>query len=192
MDGCWCGLVSVNPAGTNFLLFGRGGAAVDPVVWSAVGLVKLPRFEAAVRDLAVLLGLPSLWDGAWQNWPMFGATAADLAFWLFSVGNLLMLVWFCTQTHWLAEVVDLGVGGVSCVELVIMHELAYQERLRQGKDSFASPCGSAYVCVCAPVGSRRWHGHLAHLQVHGFHVACFGRFAWCVGKVFPLYHWCQP
>ena len=57
---------------------------------------------------------------------MIGVTADDVAACLLCVGSMLNVVWFCNKLHWLAEVVDLGVGGVSHVELVFLFDFSRQ------------------------------------------------------------------
>ena len=53
--------------------------------------------------------------------------------------------------HWPAEVVDLGVA-VSCVELVIMFELAEKERLRVRRLSYMISRWETHLHACGSLG----------------------------------------
>ena len=109
---------------------GRGGLAPDPMVWSAGGKRKRRKPIEAVRDYAMLPGPQRLWTGGWFRWPVIIITEDDVARWPFSSGCLVKLAAFLSSLSWPAEVVDLGVGGVSYVELLILYERWAGERLR--------------------------------------------------------------
>ena len=47
----------------------------------SVQAVKTRKIEAAVRDLALLLGPPSFRSGSRRGWPLRGATETDVAAW---------------------------------------------------------------------------------------------------------------
>ena len=108
---------------------GFGGTAPDPIVWSAGSLPKRRRIVHAVRNLAMLPGLPALWLGEWVAGPSVAIDADDVAQWPYTPGLLVKWVSFLGSLHWLAWGVDLGVGGISHVELLILYELWAGERL---------------------------------------------------------------
>ena len=54
--------------------------------------------------------------------------AEDVCGWPYSVGILVKLVAFPGTLHWPAAGADLGLGGVSCVELFIVYEVWAGER----------------------------------------------------------------
>ena len=95
---------------------GGPGTAPDPLIWSAGANPKRRRLVHAVRDRAFLPGPPGLWDSDWVNIPASVINAADIALWPFSPGRP-------------AGGSDLGVGGISYVELLILYELWAGERL---------------------------------------------------------------
>ena len=109
---------------------GRGGLAPDPMVWSAGGKRKLKRPVEAVRDYAMLPGPGRLWGGDWFKWPDIHITEGDVGRWPFSTGALVKLAAFLSSLHWPSEVADLGPGGASYVELLILYERWAGERLR--------------------------------------------------------------
>ena len=100
---------------------GRDGTALDPLVWSAGALSKRRRLVHAVRDRAFLPGPPGIWDSEWVNVPASAFCAEDIARWPYTPG--------LGSLHWPAGGLDLAVGGISCVELLIFHELWAGERL---------------------------------------------------------------
>ena len=103
--------------------------APDPMVWSAGSLPKRRRLVHAVRDLALLPGPPAIWLGEWVASPFVVITADDVAQWPYTPGLLVKWVSFLGSLHWPAHGGDLGVGGVSYVELLILYELWAGERL---------------------------------------------------------------
>ena len=60
---------------------------------------------------------------------MSGITVEDVRVWPYSVSLLVKVSAFLGTLHWPAGAVDLGVGGVSFVELLILYELWAGERL---------------------------------------------------------------
>ena len=108
---------------------GGPGTAPDPLVWSAGALPKRRRLVHAVRDRAFLPGPPGLWDSDWVNIPASLISAADIALWPYTTGLLVKWVSFLASLHWPAGGSDLGVGGISYVELLILYELWAGERL---------------------------------------------------------------
>ena len=99
------------------------GTAPDPLVWSAGALPKRRRLVHAVRDLAILPGPPGIWDSEWVTVPASATSADDIAHWPYTPGLLVKWVAFPGTLHWPAGGLDLGVCGVSYVELLILHEL---------------------------------------------------------------------
>ena len=85
---------------------------------------------------AFLPGLPDLWVGSWISVAVTPISCRDIAVWTFSVGMLVKWVSFLFSSHWPADECNLGVGGVSCVELLILYELWAGERLELEKAVF--------------------------------------------------------
>ena len=108
---------------------GFGGTAPEPMVWSAVSLPKRRRIVHAVRNLAMLRGPPALWHGKWVAGPSVALDADDVAQWPYTPGLLVKWVSFLGSLHWPVHGRDLGVGGISFVELLILYELWAGERL---------------------------------------------------------------
>ena len=108
---------------------GGAGTALDPLVWSAGALPKRRRLVHAVRDHAFLPGPAGIWDGKWIALEAAPITADDVGTWPYSVGILFKWVAFLSSLHWPAARADLGVGGVSVVEMRILYELWAGERL---------------------------------------------------------------
>ena len=102
---------------------GFGGTAPDPLVWSAGSLPKRRRIVYVVRNLAVLPGPPALWLGEWVVSPFVTIGADDIAQRPYTPGVLIKWVSFLGSLHWPANGGDLGDGGISCVELLILYEL---------------------------------------------------------------------
>ena len=65
----------------------------------------------------------------WVNLPSTATTAGDVGAWPYSVGLLVSWVTFLGTLHWPAVGADLGVGGVSFVEMFFQYELWAGERL---------------------------------------------------------------
>ena len=108
---------------------GGPGTAPDPLVWSAGALPKRRRLVHAVRDRAFLSGPPGLWDSDRVNILASAISAADIALWPYTPGLLVKWVSFLASLHWSAGGSDLGVGGISYLELLILYELWAGERL---------------------------------------------------------------
>ena len=96
---------------------GRGGTAPDPLVWSAGALHKRRRLVQAIRDRAFLPRPPGIWHSEWFQIPDAVICAEDLALWPSTPGLLVKWVSFLNGD------LDLGVVGVSYVELLILYEL---------------------------------------------------------------------
>ena len=106
-----------------------GGTSPDPLVWSAGALHKRRRLVHAIRDRAFLPGRPGIWCSEWFQIPAAVVCAEDIALWPHTPGLLVKWVSFLNSLHWPIGDLDLGVGGVSYVELLIMYELWAGERL---------------------------------------------------------------
>ena len=105
------------------------GTAPNPLVWSAGSLPKKRRVVDAVRNFAFLPGPVGIWGGDWVSFGVSGITVEDVRVWPYSVSLLVKMSAFLGTLHWPAGAVDLGVGGVSFVELLILYELWAGERL---------------------------------------------------------------
>ena len=110
-------------------LDGIDGTAPGPMVWSAGALPKRRRIVHAVRDLALLPGPPALWLGDWVAGPAVAIGADDVAQWLYTPGLLIKWVSFLGSLQRPEGMIDLGVGGISYVEMLILYELWAGERL---------------------------------------------------------------
>ena len=109
------------------------GTGNDPLVWSAGALPKRRRLVHAVRDQAVLPGPPGIWHSEWFQIPAAAICAEDIALWPYTPCLLVKWVSFLNSLHWPVGDLDLGVGGVSYVELLILYELWAGERLQLEK-----------------------------------------------------------
>ena len=107
------------------------GTVLDPLDWSAGSAPK--RRRVAVRNRAFLPGPPDLWVGAWICVAASPISCRDIEVWPFSVGMLVKWVSFLSSLHWPAGECDLGLGGVSYVELLILYVLWAGERLELEK-----------------------------------------------------------
>ena len=99
---------------------GNDGTAPDPLVWSVCALPERRRLVHAVRDRAILPGPPDIWDSERINVPASAISAEDVALWPKTTGLLVRWVAFLGSLHWPAGGRDLGGGGISHVELVIL------------------------------------------------------------------------
>ena len=120
---------------------GLAGTSLHPVVWSAAANPKRRRVEQAVRNFAWLPGPPRLWTARWFQVPVACIGEADVVVWPFSVSLLVKVAHFFGTLHWPCGVGDLGVGGISYLELLILYEQWAGERLVPE--------------VAVPVGRRR-------------------------------------
>ena len=68
-------------------------------------------------------GPPGIWDSEWVNIPASAICAEDNAHWPYTPGLFFKWVSFLGTQLWPAGGLDLGVGGISYVELLILHEL---------------------------------------------------------------------
>ena len=168
---------------------GRDGTAPDPLVWSSGAYPKRRRLVHAVRDLAFLPGLPGIGDSEWVNVPAAAICAEEIAQWPYTPGLLIKWVSFLGSLHWHAGGLDLGVGGISYVELLILYELWAGERLSLEKahPRYLRP-GRPISVSAVPFGpgkniwrSCRFIGALMRSSLLA---------AWRAGEVCPLLYWC--
>ena len=108
---------------------GLGGTAPNPLVWSVGASRKRRRLVHVVRDRAFLPGPPGIWHSEWFQVPAAVVCDEDIALWPYTPGLLVKWVSFLNSLHWPIGNLDLGVGGVSYVELLILYELWAGERL---------------------------------------------------------------
>ena len=100
------------------------------MVWDHGGLVKTRAYSLRIIvDLASLPGPPVFLDCAWCDIPSTPITQEDVAAWPYSVNILLEFTSFLASLHWPHGGADLGVGGVSFVEMLILCERWAGERL---------------------------------------------------------------
>ena len=119
-------------------LIGKGAGA----------LPKRRRLVHAVRDRAFLPGPPGLWDSDWVNISASAISAADIALWPYTPGLLVKWVSFPASLHWPAGGSDLGVGGISYLELLILYELWAGERLSLEKAHSSLPQAQGVQFQC--------------------------------------------
>ena len=75
-----------------------------------------------------MLGLVHLWTSDRYQLPIACINEGDVAAWPFSVGLLLKFVHALGSLHWTCGAGDLGVGGGSFLELLILYERWAGER----------------------------------------------------------------
>ena len=127
---------------------GQEGISPDPLVWSAGARPKRRRLVHAVRDRAFWPGPPGVRDSEWVNVPSSAICAEDIAHWPYTPGRLVKWVSFLGSLHWPAGGLDLGVGGVSYVELLILHELWAGGRLSLSRERFLLISGQGVQFQC--------------------------------------------
>ena len=110
-----------------------GGTAPHPLVWSAGALRKKRRLVFAVRDRAFLPGPLGFGILSGFRFQLLPSCADDIALWPYTPGLLVKWVSFLNSLRWPVGDLDLGVGGFSYVELLILYELWAGERLRLEK-----------------------------------------------------------
>ena len=106
-----------------------GCTTLHPTVRSTAVNPKRRRVHRAVRDMAWLPGPESLWTSVWRSTQRAEVTEDDIRVWLFSVGSLVKISHFLATLRWPEGAHDLGVGGVSYLELLILCERWAGERL---------------------------------------------------------------
>ena len=108
---------------------GCAGVALHPTVWSSGGSAKRRKVRVSAWEFAWVPGPVGLWRHGSFGWPCIEVCEGDVGFWPYSVGLLVKLCSFLSSLHWPSTVDDLGVGGVSFVELLILYERWAGERL---------------------------------------------------------------
>ena len=103
--------------------------ALHPTVWSCGGLIERRKVRVSAWEYAWVPGPVGLWRHGSVGWPCIEVRDVDVGFWPYSVGLLVKLCSFLSSLHWPSTVDDVGVGGVSLVELLILHERWAGERL---------------------------------------------------------------
>ena len=152
---------------------GHGGLAPDPMVWSAGERLKRIRPVEAVRDYAMLPGPQRLWVGGWFKWLDIHISGDDVGRWPFFTGALVKLAAFLSSLSWPSEVTDLGPGGASYVELLILYERWAGERLRieEALPKYRRPgrltsVSAAPLCTDADIWKLcRFFGHMLRALV---------------------------
>ena len=114
------------------------GTSLHPTVSSSAADPKRRRVLRTVRDFARLPGLESLWTSVWRSVPRALVTDDDIRAWPFSVGLPFKFSYFLASLRWPEGAHDLGVGGVSYLEHLILYERWAGERLVLEK---VLPCG---------------------------------------------------
>ena len=108
---------------------GCAGVALHPTVWSSGGPAKKRKVRVSAWEFAWVPGPTGLWRHGSVGWPCIEIGEDDVGFWPYSVGLLVKFCSFLSSLHWPSTVDDLGVGGVSFVELLMLHERWAGERL---------------------------------------------------------------
>ena len=86
-------------------------------------LVVLLREDGLRCGIGLFLpGRPDLWVGTWVGVAATPITCRDIEVWPCCVGMLVKWVAFLDSLHWPAVECNLGVGGVSYVELLILYQ----------------------------------------------------------------------
>ena len=140
-------------------------------------LSKRRRLVHAVRDRAFLPGPLGIWDSEWVTVPATAICVDDIAHWPHTRGLLVKWVAFLGTLHWPAGGADLGVGGISYVELLILYEPWAGERLSLEKahPRYLRP-GRPISVSAVPFGP-------------GIDIWRSCRFFWCSYAVFLLATW---
>ena len=108
---------------------GQAGVALHPTVWSSGGPAKVRKVRVSAWEFAWVPGPVGLWRHGSIGWPSIEVGDGDVGFWPYSVGLLVKFCSFLSSLHWPSTVDDLGVGGVSYVELLLLYERWAGERL---------------------------------------------------------------
>ena len=156
---------------------GSSSLAPHPLVWSAGGLPKRRRIVDIVRDVALVPGPLHLLGSDWISVPPVVVNAADICLWPYSVDVLIKLVTFLSSLHWPSDGGDLGPGGISYVELLILFELWAGERFQFERKLFLVVRGliAQFQCRLFLLVQALIFGDLV-----GFLVLCCVRFVFCL------------
>ena len=125
---------------------------------------------------SMLHGPLAIWESEWASVPASAIGADDVAHWLYTAGLFFKWVAFLGTLHWPAGGSDLGVGGISYVELLILYELWAGERLSLEKAHLRSWARAPNFSVGCSFSSR--HRHFAFLSLH-----------WCYDEVTLIATW---
>ena len=108
---------------------GCAGVALHPTVWSSGGPAKKRKVRVSAWEFAWVPGPVGLWRHGSVGWPCIEVDDGDVGLWPYSVGLFVKFCSFLSSLHWPSTVDDLGVGGVSFVELLMLYERWAGERL---------------------------------------------------------------
>ena len=108
---------------------GGDGTVPDPLVVCWCSPQEVSVGSCGSGPFFFLPVLPGIWDSEWVNVPAYAICAEDIVHWPYTPGLLVKWVSFLGSLHWPVGDLDLGVGGVSYVELLILYELWVGERL---------------------------------------------------------------
>ena len=102
-----------------FVAIARAAVNEDGCAGVALHLVVVKRRKVRVSawEYAWVPGPVGLWRHGSFSWPFIEVRDVDVGFWPCSVGLLVKFWSFLSSLHWPSTVDDLGVGGVSFVEL---------------------------------------------------------------------------
>ena len=113
---------------------GRGGTALDPLVWDQGSRPKVRKLAIRVNvDIASLPGRPGFLGSPWTQVDAGRTSGADVAAWPYSVGILVKFTSFLGTLHWPMGSDGLGHFGVSFWELLILFEQWAGHRLLSEK-----------------------------------------------------------
>ena len=139
---------------------------MDPVLHLILRSGLLVRFPRDVGWCTPCeIGPAGIWDGEWIALAAALVTADDVETWPYSVEILVEWVAFLSSLHWPAARADLGVGGVSSVVMLKLHEVWAGERLVLEKAVHRKRRRGRPISVSAvPFGPGT--EYLAFLEVH--------------------------
>ena len=155
---------------------GCAGVALHPTVWSNGGPAKKRKVRVSAWEFAWVPGPVGLWRHGSVGWPFIKVGEDDVGFWPYSVGLLVKFCSFLSSLHWPSTVDDLGVGGVSFVELLMLYERWAGERLVLEMSVPKSRRLHRPISVSAvPIGRALIFGGCV-----GFGVRCFALWVVCL------------
>ena len=133
---------------------GESATSLHPVIWSNNSNPKRRRIHPGGGNFARLPGPVSLWTSDWYRLPVARIDDDDdVSSWPFSVGLLLKIVHVLGCLHWPRGADDLGICGVSYLELLILYERWAGERLVvESAVPFARRVGRPISVSAVPVG----------------------------------------
>ena len=100
---------------------GKGGTALDPLVWDQGSKPKVRKLAIRVNvDLASLPGPPGFLNGSWIQVAAGRITGADIAAWPYSVSILIRFTSFVTTLYLPSGSGDFGHFGITFLELFIL------------------------------------------------------------------------